>query len=199
MPLSEGQESCSPLWAEMGCLGVSQYVLDGHLMAFSPQRPLAPEARPKTVGAGPPAKPVLVRPTPQSLAPGSVAKAPKIPSKPVAAPILAQDWTAPESSKCPYKSRDFPDPPRQLGLMTSPGHLFSQFRPPLSWFGIPLSTQSTSHSPHSRSEALSSSTNSHPGQDTLRPVGGCHQLTFSSSVLGSSSCKMGPWATGGSG
>lgn len=144
-------------------------------MTCSPQRPLAPEARPKTVGTGPPAKPVLVRPTPQSLAPGSVAKAPKIPSKPVAVPILAQDWTAPESSKCPYKSRDFPDIPRRLGLMTSPGHLSSQFRPLLSWFGIPHSTQNTSHSPHSRSEASSSSTNSHPGQDTLRPAGGCHQ------------------------
>lgn len=176
MPLSEGQESCSPLWAEMGCLGLSQYILDGHLMTCSPQRPLAPEARPKTVGTGPPAKPVLVRPTPQSLAPGSVAKASKIPlSKPVAAPILAQDWTAPESSKCPYKSRDFPDTPRRLGLMSSPGHLSSQFQPPLSWFGIPLSTRSTSLSPHSRSEASSSSTNSLPGQDTLRPAGGCPQ------------------------
>lgn len=156
----------------MGCLGVSQYVLNSYLMACSPQRPLAPEARPKTVGTGPPAKPVLVRPTPQSLAPDSVAKAPKIPSKPVAAPILAQDWTAPESSECPYKSRDCPNRPGQLGLMTSPSHLSSQLRPPLSWFGIPHSIQSTSHSPHNRSEASSSSTSSHPGQDTLRPVGG---------------------------
>lgn len=168
----------------MGCLGISQYVLDGHLIACSPQRPLAPEARPKTVGTGPPAKPVLVRPTPQSLAPVSVSKAPKIPSKPVAAPILAQDWTAPESSRCLYKFRDFPDPPGRLGLMTSSGHLSSQFRPPLSWFGIPHSTQSTSHSPHSRSEASSSSTNSHPGQDTLRPAGGSPSaLSFHSEAL----------------
>jgi myosin-15 len=93
-------------------MGLSQFFLDGHLMACSSQRPLAPEARPKTVvGTGPPAKPVLVRPTPQSWAPGSVAKAPKIPSKPVAVPILAQDWTAPESSECPSKSRDFPEKP----------------------------------------------------------------------------------------
>lgn len=184
----------------MGYLRVSQYVLNGHLMACSSQRPLAPEARPKTVGTGPPAKPVLVRPTPQSWAPGSVAKAPKIPSKPVAVPILAQDWTAPESSECPSKSRGFPDKPGRLGPMTSPGDLSSQFRPPLSWFGIPHSTQSTSHNPHSRSEASSSNTNSHPGQDILRPAGGSSpQLTFSSTVPDSSPFRMVPWATRGSG
>nr|XP_042139289.1 unconventional myosin-XV [Peromyscus maniculatus bairdii] len=87
-----------------------------------PERPLAPEARPKTVGTGPPAKPVLVRPTPQPLAPASVAKSPKIPSKPVAAPILAQDWTAPESiSASPelvrystLNSEHFPQPTQQI-------------------------------------------------------------------------------------
>lgn len=104
----------------MGCLGISQYILD--VMVCSPQRPPAPEARPKCVGIGPPAKPVLVRPTPQSLAPGSVAKAPKIPNKPVAAPILAQDWTAPESSECPSKTRDHPDRPGHLSFVASPGH-----------------------------------------------------------------------------
>ncbi|CAH6786241.1 Myo15 [Phodopus roborovskii] len=85
-------------------------------------RPLGPEARPKIVGTGPPAKPVLVRPTPQSLAPGPVAKAPKTTSKPVAAPVLAQDWTAPESiSASPelvrystLNSEHFPQPTQQI-------------------------------------------------------------------------------------
>lgn len=97
--LSEARNPVVHFGQRWGCLSVSQYVLDSDFMACSPQRPLPPEARPKTVGTGPPAKPVLVRPTPQSLAPGSVAKSPKIPSKPVAAPILAQDWTASESSE----------------------------------------------------------------------------------------------------
>ncbi|MEJ1273028.1 developmentally regulated GTP binding protein 2 [Cricetulus griseus] len=103
--------------------------LDGYLdslfdpvLACGDARPLGPEARPKIVGTGPPAKPVLVRPTPQLLAPGSVAKAPKIPSKPVAAPILAQDWTAPESiSASPelvrystLNSEHFPQPTQQI-------------------------------------------------------------------------------------
>ncbi|XP_051036459.1 unconventional myosin-XV [Phodopus roborovskii] len=87
-----------------------------------PERPLGPEARPKIVGTGPPAKPVLVRPTPQSLAPGPVAKAPKTTSKPVAAPVLAQDWTAPESiSASPelvrystLNSEHFPQPTQQI-------------------------------------------------------------------------------------
>lgn len=115
---------------------------------------------------------MLVRPTPQSLSPGSVAKALKPPSKPVAAPILAQDWAPPESGECPSKNRDCPDRPGQLGPITSPGHLPSQPRPPRSWSGTPHSTQSTSHSPHSRSEVSSSSTSSHPGQDALKPAGG---------------------------
>lgn len=182
----------------MGCLGISQYILD--VMVCSPQRPPAPEARPKCVGIGPPAKPVLVRLTPQSLAPGSVAKAPKIPNKPVAAPILAQDWTAPESSECPSKTRDHPDRPGHLSFVASPGHLLSQSQPPQSWSGIPHSTQSTSHSPHSRSEASSSNTSSHPVQDALRPAGGSSRQPsayLQQLCTGLITIKMGLWEMGG--
>ncbi|KAL6048385.1 hypothetical protein STEG23_000078 [Scotinomys teguina] len=101
-------------------------------------RPLAPEAQPKTVGTGPPAKPVLIRPTPQLLAPGSVAKAPKIPSKPVAAPILVQDWTASESiSASPelvrystLNSEHFPQPTQQIRSIVK------QYKQP-PWAGRP--------------------------------------------------------------
>ncbi|XP_027283093.1 unconventional myosin-XV isoform X2 [Cricetulus griseus] len=103
-------------------LALQQQPISATSRSQLPERPLGPEARPKIVGTGPPAKPVLVRPTPQLLAPGSVAKAPKIPSKPVAAPILAQDWTAPESiSASPelvrystLNSEHFPQPTQQI-------------------------------------------------------------------------------------
>ncbi|KAH0505963.1 Unconventional myosin-XV [Microtus ochrogaster] len=101
-------------------LALQQQPLSAAPRPQPPERPLAPEAQPKTVGTGPPAKPVLVRPTPQSLAPCSVAKAPKIPSKPVAAPILAQDWTAPESTSpelvrySTLNSEHFPQPTQQI-------------------------------------------------------------------------------------
>lgn len=65
------------------------------------QKPLAPEAQPKFVGTGPPAKPVLLRSAPKPLAPAPLAKAPRLPTKPVAAPILAQDRVCPETSECP--------------------------------------------------------------------------------------------------
>ncbi|KAK2492704.1 hypothetical protein MC885_002876 [Smutsia gigantea] len=65
-----------------------------------PEKPLAPEAQPKFVGVGPPAKPVLLRSPPKPVAP--LAKAPRPPSKPVAAPVLAQDQASPETaSPCP--------------------------------------------------------------------------------------------------
>ncbi|XP_060503096.2 unconventional myosin-XV [Panthera onca] len=87
-----------------------------------PEKPLAPEAWPKFVGTGPPAKPVLLRSTPKPLAPAPLAKAPRAPTKPVAAPILAQDRACPEtSSPCPelvrystLNSEHFPQPTQQI-------------------------------------------------------------------------------------
>ncbi|XP_017169817.1 unconventional myosin-XV isoform X10 [Mus musculus] len=120
-------------------LALQQQPLSATSRPQLPERPLAPEARPKTVvGTGPPAKPVLVRPTPQSWAPGSVAKAPKIPSKPVAVPILAQDWTAPESiSASPelvrystLNSEHFPQPTQQIRS------IIKQYKQP-PWAGHP--------------------------------------------------------------
>lgn len=74
---------------------------EAHLLPCSLQKPLAPEARPKFVGTGPPAKPVLLRSTPKPLAPAPLAKAPRASTKPVAAPILAQDRACPETCECP--------------------------------------------------------------------------------------------------
>ncbi|XP_045744106.1 unconventional myosin-XV [Mirounga angustirostris] len=87
-----------------------------------PEKPLAPEARPKFVGTGPPAKPVLPRSTPKPLAPAPLAKTPRPPTKPVAAPILAQDLLCPETtSPCPdlvrystLNSEHFPQPTQQI-------------------------------------------------------------------------------------
>lgn len=70
------------------------------LTSCSPQKPPAPEAQPKSVGTGPPAKPVLLRVTPKPLAPAPL-KAPRLTTKPVAAPVLAQDQASPETSECP--------------------------------------------------------------------------------------------------
>ncbi|EFB16037.1 hypothetical protein PANDA_012269, partial [Ailuropoda melanoleuca] len=86
------------------------------------EKPLAPEARPKFVGTGPPAKPVLLRSTPKPLSPAPPAKAPRPPTKPVAAPILAQDRVCPEiTSPCPdlvrystLNSEHFPQPTQQI-------------------------------------------------------------------------------------
>ncbi|VTJ86759.1 Hypothetical predicted protein [Marmota monax] len=85
-------------------------------------KPLAPEAQPKSVGTGPPAKPVLLRSTPKSPAPAPSAKAPRLPTKPVAVPILAQGLASPQ---IPSPSRDlvrystlnsehFPQPTQQI-------------------------------------------------------------------------------------
>ncbi|XP_019512178.1 PREDICTED: unconventional myosin-XV [Hipposideros armiger] len=87
-----------------------------------PEKPLASEARPKFVGTGPPAKPVLLRSTPKPLTPAPLAKAPRSPTKPVAAPILAQDRASPEiTSPCPERvrystlnSEHFPQPTQQI-------------------------------------------------------------------------------------
>lgn len=75
--------------------------LAADLTPCSLQKPLAPEARPKFIGTGPPAKPVLLRSCPKPLTPALPAKAHRPPTKPVAAPILAQDQASPETSECP--------------------------------------------------------------------------------------------------
>ena len=69
---------------------------DALLTLCSPQKPLASEARPKFVGTGLPAKPVLLQAAPKPAAPAPLAKAPRTPTKPVAAPILPQGWASPE-------------------------------------------------------------------------------------------------------
>uniref|UniRef100_A0A287ALF1 Unconventional myosin-XV n=2 Tax=Sus scrofa TaxID=9823 RepID=A0A287ALF1_PIG len=87
-----------------------------------PEKPLAPEALPKFVGSGPPAKPVLLRCAPKPLAPAPPAKALRPPTKPVAAPVLAQGWASPETtSRCPEPARSstlnserFPQPTQQI-------------------------------------------------------------------------------------
>ncbi|XP_060997076.1 unconventional myosin-XV [Dama dama] len=89
---------------------------------FPPEKPLAPEARPKFIGTGPPAKPVLLRSAPKPAAPAPLAKAPRPPTKPVAAPILPQGWASPEStSPClepvrssTLNSEHFPQPTQQI-------------------------------------------------------------------------------------
>ncbi|XP_014398290.1 PREDICTED: unconventional myosin-XV [Myotis brandtii] len=89
---------------------------------FPPEKPQAPEARPKLAGTGPPAKPVLLRSTPKPLTPAPPAKAPRPPTKPVAAPILAQDRSSPETTlPCPelvrystLNSEHFPQPTQQI-------------------------------------------------------------------------------------
>ncbi|KAB1266477.1 Unconventional myosin-XV [Camelus dromedarius] len=95
---------------------------EAHLTRCSPQKPLALEARPKFVGTGPPAKPVLLRSAPKPAAPAPLAKAPRLPTKPVAAPILAQGRASPETtSPCPelvrsstLNSEHFPQPTQQI-------------------------------------------------------------------------------------
>ncbi|ELV14015.1 Myosin-XV [Tupaia chinensis] len=86
-----------------------------------PEKPLPPEAQPRSGGAGPPAKPVLLRCTPKPAAPAPLAKAPRPPTKPVAAPILAQDRASETTSPCPelvrystLNSEHFPQPTQQI-------------------------------------------------------------------------------------
>ncbi|XP_045840099.1 unconventional myosin-XV [Meles meles] len=89
---------------------------------LSPEKPLPPEARPQFVGTGPPAKPVLLRSSPKPLAPAPLAKAPRPPTKPVAAPVLAQHRVCPETTApCPdlvrystLNSEHFPQPTQQI-------------------------------------------------------------------------------------
>lgn len=97
------------MWGPQEQAGVSQ---EAHPIPCSLQKPLPPEARPQFVGTGPPAKPVLLRSSPKPLAPAPLAKAPRPPTKPVAAPVLAQHRVCPETSECPIplagSGRGFP-------------------------------------------------------------------------------------------
>ncbi|XP_028390179.1 unconventional myosin-XV [Phyllostomus discolor] len=86
------------------------------------EKPLAPEAWPQSIGTGPPAKPVLLRSTPKPLVPAPLAKAPRPPTKPVAAPILTQDQASPETTLpstelvrySTLNSEHFPQPTQQI-------------------------------------------------------------------------------------
>ncbi|XP_077748512.1 unconventional myosin-XV [Canis aureus] len=103
-------------------MALQQHPLGPTARPLPPEKPLAPEAQPKFVGTGPPAKPVLLRSAPKPLAPAPLAKAPRPPTKPVAAPILAQDRVCPETtSPCPdlvrystLNSEHFPQPTQQI-------------------------------------------------------------------------------------
>uniref|UniRef100_A0A8C0L8M7 Unconventional myosin-XV n=1 Tax=Canis lupus dingo TaxID=286419 RepID=A0A8C0L8M7_CANLU len=103
-------------------MALQQHPLGPTPRPLPPEKPLAPEAQPKFVGTGPPAKPVLLRSAPKPLAPAPLAKAPRLPTKPVAAPILAQDRVCPETtSPCPdlvrystLNSEHFPQPTQQI-------------------------------------------------------------------------------------
>ncbi|XP_030742377.1 unconventional myosin-XV [Echinops telfairi] len=66
--------------------------------SLPPEKPFAPEAWPKAVGIGPPAKPVLLRAAPRPGTPTPWAQAPSPPTKPVAVPILAQAQASPETT-----------------------------------------------------------------------------------------------------
>uniref|UniRef100_A0A8C2YKT7 Unconventional myosin-XV n=1 Tax=Chinchilla lanigera TaxID=34839 RepID=A0A8C2YKT7_CHILA len=103
-------------------MALQQQPLSPSLRPLPPQKPLAPEAWPRCVGAGPPAKPVLLRSSPRPVAPAFLAKAPRPPTKPAAAPVLAQDRASPESTSASpelvrystLNSEHFPQPTQQI-------------------------------------------------------------------------------------
>nr|XP_003420708.1 unconventional myosin-XV [Loxodonta africana] len=87
-----------------------------------PEKPLVPEAWPKSVGTGPPAKSVLLRSAPRPVTPAPTTKAPRPPTKPAAVPVLAQDRASPETSESSLElvrhsklnSEHFPQPTQQI-------------------------------------------------------------------------------------
>ncbi|XP_012520442.1 PREDICTED: unconventional myosin-XV [Propithecus coquereli] len=103
-------------------MALQQQPLGPALRSLPPEKPLAPEAWPKSVGTGLPAKPVLLRASAKPLAPAPLAKAPRPPTKPVAAPVLAQDRASPETTLPPpelvrystLNSEHFPQPTQQI-------------------------------------------------------------------------------------
>ncbi|XP_069916157.1 unconventional myosin-XV [Oryctolagus cuniculus] len=97
------------------------------------EKPLAPEAQPKSAGTGPPAKPVLLRAPTRPSAPTPLSTAPRAPTaKPVAAPILAQDRAPPTVTAPPLdlvrhstlNSEHFPQPTQQIR------HIVRQYQQP---------------------------------------------------------------------
>ncbi|KAK2111049.1 Unconventional myosin-XV [Saguinus oedipus] len=91
------------------------------------EKPLAPNSQPKSVGTGHPAKPVLLRATPKPLAPAPLAKVPRPPTKPVAAPVLALDQASSETKLVRYStlnSEHFPQPTQQIK------HIVRQYQQP---------------------------------------------------------------------
>ncbi|XP_021103173.1 unconventional myosin-XV [Heterocephalus glaber] len=103
-------------------MALQQPPLSPSLRPLPPEKPIAPEARPKCVGTGRPAKPVLLCSSPRPVAPAFLAKAPRPPTKPVAAPILAQGQASPESTSSSLElvrystlnSEHFPQPTQQI-------------------------------------------------------------------------------------
>uniref|UniRef100_A0A2K6TL94 Myosin XVA n=1 Tax=Saimiri boliviensis boliviensis TaxID=39432 RepID=A0A2K6TL94_SAIBB len=103
-------------------MALQQQPLSAALRSLPTEKPLAPDAQPKSVGTGPPAKPVLLRATPKPLAPAPLAKAPRLPTKPVAAPVLAHDQASPETTSpspelvrySTLNSEHFPQPTQQI-------------------------------------------------------------------------------------
>ncbi|MBZ3882220.1 Unconventional myosin-XV [Sciurus carolinensis] len=103
-------------------MALQQQSLNPALRPLPLEKPLAPEAQPKSIGTGPPAKPVLLRSTPKSSTPAPLAKTPRPATKPVAAPILAQDLasseiTSPSRDLVRYStlnSEHFPQPTQQI-------------------------------------------------------------------------------------
>lgn len=169
--LSQNPTTCpGKTWSPWKEAGMSQ---ETYLTPYSPQKPLAPEARPKFVGTGPPAKPVLLRCTPKPLTPAPPAKASRPPTKPVAAPILAQDRASPETSECRIPTEGcFLGQDWERGLTLSPAlNPGPQLCPAQSWSGIRHSTRSTSRSPRSRSRTSLGSTSSHLGEVGLKSSG----------------------------
>ncbi|XP_040830480.1 unconventional myosin-XV [Ochotona curzoniae] len=96
------------------------------------EKPMAAEAQPKSVGTGPPAKPVLLRTSARPSAPALPARVPRAPAKPVAAPILAQDRACPSTTSPPVdlvrhstlNSEHFPQPTQQIK------HIIRQYQQP---------------------------------------------------------------------
>ncbi|XP_032034078.1 unconventional myosin-XV [Hylobates moloch] len=103
-------------------MALQQQPLSASLRSLPAEKPPAPGAQPKSVGTGPPAKPVLLRATPKPLAPAPLAKASRLPTKPVAAPVLAQDQASPETTSpspelvrySTLNSEHFPQPTQQI-------------------------------------------------------------------------------------
>ncbi|XP_023369828.1 unconventional myosin-XV [Otolemur garnettii] len=116
-------------------MALQQQPLSSAPRSLPPEKPLVPEARPKSVGTGPPAKPVLLRASTKPFTSAPLAKAPRPSTKPVAAPVLAQDWASAETTSpspelvrySTLNSEHFPQPTQQIK------NIVRQYQQPLSW------------------------------------------------------------------